>query len=305
MRAPNVFASAAIDRASHRRIDEAWLAEARQSDRSRLTLVWRTQSLVAVDDIPAPGRLTMTEASGPLSSAGDGEATLVFLGEVGDELLFSLDVSPLEDPIAELGLGEALEFQDLRRLGSLLEPEVGGVLAYARAMGTWHRRHLHCGVCGAPTLNVQAGHLRRCSAEGCGNEIFPRTDPAVIMVIHDGDHCLLGRQPSWPPGMYSALAGFVEPGESLEDAVKREVMEEAGVAVDRCTYHSSQPWPFPTSLMLGFHGTATRGEVFVDGHELEEARWTSRDEILNREVRLPPPLSIARRLVDDWLRGEA
>ncbi|MEE2775171.1 MAG: NAD(+) diphosphatase [Acidobacteriota bacterium] len=305
MRPPNVFASADIDRASHRRFDDAWLAQARRSAEARVTLVWRTQNLVVRDDIPGPAQLEMADLGSRLAGLGDGEATLVFLGEVSDRLLFSLDVSPLEDPIGELDLGNAVEFQDLRQLGAIVEPEVGGVLAYARAMGTWHRRHLHCGVCGAPTDSVHGGHLRRCSEPDCGNEIFPRTDPAVIMLIHDGDWGLLGRQPSWPRGVYSALAGFVEPGESLEDAVKREVFEEAGVRVDTATYHSSQPWPFPTSLMLGFHGTATRGEVYVDGHELEEARWAHRDEILNRELRLPPPLSIARRLIDDWLRGEA
>ena len=197
-----------------------------------------------------------------------------------------------------------VEFQDLRQAAAIVEPEDGALLAYARAMMTWHQRHRFCGACGAPTESQQAGHLRRCTRAECAAEIFPRTDPAVIMLVRDGDWCLLGRQARWPPGVYSALAGFVEPGESLEDAVGREVMEEAGVAIDGCEYHSSQPWPFPSSIMLGFWATARRGEVRVDGSELEEARWFHRDQVLAQEVRLPPKLSIARRLIDDWLRAE-
>ncbi len=197
-----------------------------------------------------------------------------------------------------------LEFQDLRQAAAIVEPEDGALLAYARAMMTWHQRHRFCGACGAPTESQQAGHLRRCTRAECAAEIFPRTDPAVIMLVCDGDWCLLGRQARWPPGVYSALAGFVEPGESLEDAVAREVMEEAGVAIEGCEYHSSQPWPFPSSIMLGFWATARRGEVHVDGSELEEARWLHRDQVLAQEVRLPPKLSIARRLIDDWLRSQ-
>ncbi|MDX1384412.1 MAG: NAD(+) diphosphatase [Thermoanaerobaculia bacterium] len=304
MRRPNVFAGADIDRKSHRRLDETWLATALDAETSRVTLVWRTKNLLRAGDAPDPAHYPLRELVPRLRERADVDATLVFLGQTGDARLFSIDVSPLDDPLHDLELGEEVEFQDLRSVGGLVEPGVGGVLAYARAMATWHRRHLFCGVCGAATDNVQAGHLRRCSAPDCGNEIFPRTDPAVIMVIHHGDLCLLGRQPRWPPGIYSALAGFVEPGESLEDAVRREVLEETGVVVDECTYHSSQPWPFPTSLMLGFHGTARHTDIHVDGAELEEARWVSRDQLLAREVRLPPPLSIARRLIDDWLRGD-
>jgi NAD+ diphosphatase len=302
-RRPNVFASGTLDRLSHRRPDDAWLERLLASPESLVTLVWRSQSLVRMGEAPAAAHVTLAEA--PLRSGSDVASSrpLVFLGSRLERAHFALDVSDLEDPRQALPSSSGLEFQDLRQVGAIVEPEDGALLAYARAMMTWHQRHRFCGACGAPTLSALGGHVRRCSQRECGAEIFPRTDPAVIMLVVDGDWCLLGRQASWPPRVYSALAGFVEPGESLEDAVRREVMEEAGIAIDGCEYHSSQPWPFPSSIMLGFWATARRGEVRVDGSELEEALWLHRDQVLAREVRLPPPLSIARRLIDDWMAG--
>ncbi len=302
MREPNVFATGGLDRLSHHRPDGDWLERLLGSPDARVTLVWRTQSLVRVGEVPAAAQLALAQA--PLAAAGNSEARpLVFLGARGERAYFALDVSDLDDPLSALSEAGDCEFQDLRQAAAIVEPEDGALLAYARAMMTWHQRHRFCGACGAPTESQQAGHLRRCTGHGCAAEIFPRTDPAVIMLVCDGDWCLLGRQARWPAKVYSALAGFVEPGESLEDAVAREVMEEAGVAIEGCDYHSSQPWPFPSSIMLGFWATARRGEVHVDGSELEEARWLHRDQVLAQEVRLPPKLSIARRLIDDWLRA--
>ena len=302
MRRPNVFAAGSLDRVSHRRSDTGWLERLIASPESRVTLVWRSRSLVRLGDAPAAAQLALADALG--DGAGSAPARpLVFLGSRSEQAFFALDVSDLDDPLAALPAARDLEFQDLRQAGALLDAEDLALLAYARAMMTWHARHRFCGGCGAPTEMLQGGHLRRCSRTECAAEIFPRTDPAVIMLVVDGDWCLLGRQASWPPGVYSALAGFVEPGESLEDAVRREVLEETGVAIDGCDYHSSQPWPFPSSIMLGFWATARRGEVRVDPAELEEARWLHRDQVLAREVRLPPPLSIARRLIDDWVAG--
>ena len=219
------------------------------------------------------------------------------------EHLFAVDVSALEAD--GLGLPEDDQLVELRQFASLLPAEDANLIATARAMATWHRNHRHCGRCGAPTEVRDAGHLRRCTE--CSFEIFPRTDPAVIMLVHDGgDRCLLGRQASWPPGVYSTLAGFVEPGESLEMAVAREVQEETGVKVTSAHYHSSQPWPFPTSIMLGFWARADYADgALAQDDELEDARWFSRRELpdlmATKEVRLPPPMSIARRLLDDWL----
>jgi NAD+ diphosphatase len=171
----------------------------------------------------------------------------------------------------------------------------------------WHQRHRYCGVCGSPTLSEEAGHMRRCMSPDCKTMHFPRTDPAVIMLVSDGDRALLGRNKNFPPGMYSTLAGFVEPGESLEDAVAREVREETAIEVGQVLYHSSQPWPFPANIMLGFHAEATSSEITVDYGELEDAKWFERDWLLthvdDNSFRLPRLDSIARRLVEDWLHG--
>jgi NAD+ diphosphatase len=304
MRPPNTFAAGGLDRLSHRRPDAEWLDHLVASPDARVTLVWRSQSLVRLGDAPAAARLLFDAVPPRRDPEGGVERTLVFLGSHREHSYFALDVSDLDEPLAALEPANDLEFQDLRQLATIVEPEDGALLAYARAMMTWHQRHRFCGACGAPTQILQAGHLRRCTVVECGAEIFPRTDPAVIMLLIDGDWCLLGRQARWPRGVYSALAGFVEPGESLEDAVRREVMEEAGIEIEGCEYHSSQPWPFPSSIMLGFWANARRGEVAVDGLELEEARWLHRDQILAGEVRLPGKLSIARRLIDDWLRAD-
>jgi NAD+ diphosphatase len=298
-----VFAAGGLDRLSHRRPDQGWLERLLASPESRLTLVWRTQSLMRRGEMPQAAQLELPAVPLIAAAANGAPRPLVFLGARDDRCYFALDVSDLDDPLAALPAADDLEFQDLRQAGAIVEPEDGALLAYARAMMTWHERHRFCGACGSPTEIQQGGHVRRCSRAECAAEIFPRTDPAVIMLVCDGDWCLLGRQARWPPRVYSALAGFVEPGESLEDAVRREVLEEAGVTIDACEYHSSQPWPFPSSIMLGFWATARRGEVRVDASELEEATWFHRDQVLAQEVRLPPKLSIARRLIDDWLRS--
>jgi len=181
----------------------------------------------------------------------------------------------------------------------------GALLAYARGMLTWHRRHRFCGSCGGATDSAEAGFLRVCRNPECQHHHFPRTDPAVIMLVVDGERCLLGRQARWPAGMYSTLAGFVEPGETLEEAVAREVKEESGVSVRRVRYHSSQPWPFPTSLMLGFYAEAASHDIAVNGDELEDARWFERGWLRENDGKngffLPRRDSIARRLVNDWL----
>ena len=197
--------------------------------------------------------------------------------------------------------------QSLRFIGPTIAPEDASLAVHAVGLARWHQTHRFCPRCGTETDVIKAGHVRVCPADG--SEHFPRTDPAVIMLISDGaDRVLLGRQPVWPQGRFSTLAGFVEPGESLIDAVRREVMEEAGIAVGEVTYAGSQPWPFPSSLMLGFFGVATSFDITVDGDELEEARWFSRDEITeltaSGELILPPIVSISRWLVEEWHGGD-
>ncbi len=304
MNRPNFYAACGLDRAGALRADASWLEERLSDPRTRLVPVWRAQNLFRVDVAssgrPAPLLPTVVEASAILN----GEAHLVLLGLSGDIAHFALDLSHLEDP-AHVSMALGGEFADLRRHGPLLEHGEGALLAYARGILHWHRHHRFCGMCGARTLSAAAGHVRVCTNPACKAQHFPRTDPAVIMLVSLGECCLLGRQRVWPPGMHSTLAGFVEPGESLEDAVAREVLEETGVRVANVRYHSSQPWPFPSSIMLGFHAEAVSPELNVNRDELEDARWFTRAELLaspeDESFRLPRRDSIARRLVESWL----
>lgn len=196
----------------------------------------------------------------------------------------------------------------VRVLAPLLGADELSLAIHAVGLSRWLASHRFCPRCGTALETAQAGHLRRCP--GCGAEHYPRTDPAVIMLVTDGDdRALLARNPHWPEGRFSTLAGFVEPGETLEDAVRREVAEEVGVTVDRARYLGSQPWPFPQSLMLGFRAEAGTTDITVDAAEIAEARWFTRDELLAAtqadEIVLPPPgVSISRWLVEDWYGGE-
>ena len=297
----NFYAGGALDRASPRRKDRAWVDALLAGAGTRFVLLWRGRNLVLSGAEAEPRAAFLTRAQ----YAPDGGEP-VLLGLDGDTAYFAFDLSRHETPLAALALSDPCEFTDLRRVGPLLPRAEGSLLAYARGIAYWHERHRFCGVCGAPTASEEGGHVRRCTSAQCGASHFPRTDPAVIMLVHDGKRCLLGRKSEWPRGMHSTLAGFVEPGESLEEAVAREVFEETGIAVDEVTYHSSQPWPFPASLMLGFHARARSRAITVDPEELEHAAWYERGFLLTHEdddeLRLPRRDSIARRLVEDWLR---
>ena len=289
MRAVNTFSGSPVDRAGARRSDERWVEGLLSDPASRAVAV--TEGGVLVEGGPEP-RLARI----PLAHLGARDPIL--LGLEDGRALFAVELAPADAPPGTGPLG-------LRDAGALLSQGEGGLIAQATALANWHRRHPRCSVCGEPTEVAEAGYLRRCPA--CGAEHHPRTDPVVIMLVTDGDRALLGRQARWPPGRYSALAGFVEPGESLEEAVAREVREEAGVEVRNPRYASSQPWPFPGSLMLGFHAEYAGGDVAVGDGELEDVRWFSRAEleaIRAGEVdgmQLPPPIAIARSLVDRWL----
>jgi NAD+ diphosphatase len=297
MKAPNIYAAGRIDRAAHLRSDESWIAGRLADPETRIVPVWRARNLVDMNGSPAPHLLPPD--AGLLEEA---QATAL-LGLVDGVAHFAIDLSHREeDAAARIGL-----FEDLRAVGPLLAHGDGALMAYARGMMHWHLAHLFCGRCGHATVSRDAGHIRRCGNEACAAPVFPRTDPAVIMLIHHGDDVLLGRQKIWPPGMHSVLAGFVEPGESLEDAVAREVFEEAGIAIDDIRYHSSQPWPFPSSIMLGFYGRAKGAKLNINTDELESGRWYSRAELLaspeNETFRLPRRDSISYRLIRDWLDG--
>jgi NAD+ diphosphatase len=234
----------------------------------------------------------------PLALLASPEPLLLGLDAAGP--VFAIDA----DGDADLGTGTRP--LGLRAAAAALPPADAGLAAHAAALLNWHRRHGHCAVCGARTRVAAGGIVRVC--ERCGTQHHPRTDPVVIMLVTDGDRVLLGRQPTWPQGRYSALAGFVEPGESLEAAVAREVREEAGVQVGPPVYVASQPWPFPTSLMLGFTAPWRSGEPCRVDAELEDVRWFVRAEvqaaIAGREspLGLPPRFAIARRLLEHWLQ---
>ncbi len=295
MKRPNIYASGKIDRAAHLRGDEGWIAARLADDSSRITLVWRSRNLVRIDDRPMPHLLPPDPAL--LADAG----AVALLGLIDDSAHFAIDLSHRsQEEVAGFGL-----FEDLRRVGPLMRHQDGALLAYARGMMHWHLAHRYCGRCGEATESRDGGHVRSCRDEACATPAFPRTDPAVIMLVHAGDCVLLGRQAIWPIGMHSVLAGFVEPGESLEDAVAREVFEEAGIGVTDIQYHSSQPWPFPSSIMLGFSARATSEALCINEAELESARWFHRDELIDlpedAPLRLPRRDSISYRLISDWL----
>ncbi|MEQ9350065.1 MAG: NAD(+) diphosphatase, partial [Alphaproteobacteria bacterium] len=232
----------------------------------------------------------------------DGD-TPIYLGVYARRHYFAADLSrAAEPPLAALGA-----FTDLRQAGPLLPRFEGSLLAYARGLVHWHGRHGYCGVCGARTRPADGGHVRRCANDSCGATHFPRTDPAIIVLVTHGDQALVGRSPHWPVGTYSALAGFVEPGESLEMPVAREVHEEVGLTLplDGIRYSSSQPWPFPASIMLGFYAEATDTALTLDHDEIEAALWLHRDDLRDAadgSFRLPRADSIARRLITDWLQ---
>jgi NAD+ diphosphatase len=299
------FYTGGLDRATHRRKDQEWLAERLAHAASRFVPVWRGQSLVVGAQGGEPRAVCPPRPE--IAAPGIDESETVLLGLSGAQAYFAIDLSALENPLQDIRADDRAEFVDLRRVGPLLPREEGALLAYARGILYWHAHHRFCAVCGHPSRSEEAGHLRRCTNAACGSVHFPRTDPAVIMLVHDGDHCLLGRQRVWPAGMHSTLAGFVEPGESLEEAVAREVREETGIAVEDVAYHSSQPWPFPSSLMLGFYAHARTRDIRLDGHELEAAHWFARDFILNHpdddQFRLPRKDSIALRLIEEWLKS--
>ncbi len=291
-----------LDRAAERRDDAAWLAHIVATG-ARVVPVWRDRSLVDA---------TASQALLPHASVlGDFEGWIFLgIGPSGDAYVAAA-LPPGDDEatsLARLDLREdTARFADLRALRATLPLGDAGLLGYARALVHWNAKTRFCSVCGAATRSASGGHIRDCTNEDDGTRHFPRTDPAVIMLVHDGDRALLGRQQDWPPAMYSALAGFVEPGESLEDTVVREVREESGVSVADVHYFASQPWPYPQSLMLGFFARATSREI-IRGDELDDVRWFSREEVRKlgeeRALSLPGVDTIARRLIGAWQRGE-
>jgi NAD+ diphosphatase len=318
MQERNVFAGPYLDRAGHLRADPAWLERALADPRSRVLPVWNSLNLVEDALIgEAPGAVASSggaRRSGAVADpalraaflgvdeiAMERRSDLILLGRRGGADFFAYEIESAEPAAVPAGT----RFAELRTVAPLLAEEEAGLLSYARAMIGWRRTHRHCGRCGATTLPAKAGHVLVCTNPVCRHEQFPRLDPAIIVLVIDGDRVLLGRQATWPAGRYSTIAGFVEPGESLEDAVAREVHEETGIRVDGIEYHSSQPWPFPSSLMLGFTARATSHDIDLRDLELEDARWFTREDIVAGTPYLPPNVSISFRLIEHWFDAGA
>lgn len=288
------FSGSGIDRDSALRQQPEGLAAAFIEPTARFVPIWQSRCLVR------DGALAVCRREEVALLAPDHERA-IFLGRRNGQALFAIEVRD-EQPPAAL---PATAFRGLREVVADVSEADAALLAYARAMILWQERHRFCGVCGAPNRAVDGGFAMACTHAGCGQKCFPRIDPAVIVLVHQGEQCLLGRQASWPAGRFSTIAGFVEPGEALEDAVIREVHEETNVQVDECQYLASQPWPFPAAMMLGFHAVAQTTDIRFNDGELIEARWLTRADIAAGAVLLPPRVSIAYRLIEHWYDADA
>jgi len=308
MDAPHTFTGNPLDRVARERRDPAWL-EARLADPGSRVLPFRDlRPLVA--ELDGNLRLAWRRA---MTVRADGTEPVLLGRDAEGATRFALELGP-DAPEPDAEDAERVRFADARAAAMRLPPAETAILAQARSLLAWHSSHVFCARCGGPTASREGGYSRRCLAPACGASHFPRTDPVVIMLVHRGDRALLGRSvrvPPFPPGLYSCLAGYMEPGESLEEAVRREIVEESGVRVGAVRYLASQPWPFPSSLMLGCLAEAESEEIQIDPAEVETAGWFSREEVRAglarwREVegfRLPPPITAAHRLVVAWLAG--
>lgn len=311
-RPPHTFAGNPLDRADNTRRDTAEIDRLIGLPESGFLPLWNLRALVTAEDAPRLAWQPMPELKAFAGDAPD----LVFLGLEGGGAKFAAGAFGDNDPAADGCLAGRGVFEEVRPLASRLPAGEAAIMGQARALVDWHNRHQFCAVCGAPTKISESGYMRACQDEECKAQHFPRTDPVVIMLITLGDRCLLGRNARFPTRKrYSALAGFVEPGESIEEAVRREVLEEAGITVGRVSYHSSQPWPFPSSLMIGCTGEAESAEIVVDQDELQDAQWISRDEVracfesddhvsANGELEIPTSDAIAHHLIKSWVQGE-
>ncbi|MBP7815765.1 MAG: NAD(+) diphosphatase [Phenylobacterium sp.] len=297
----NTFAGNPLNRASERRKDDDWLNAQLKSDDSLGIALWNGKPLVetskdgGVQIAYLPAKM-VAELSG-------GAETLLFMGLWKETAVFAVDLDggadPCDGPLAGLG-----RFEDLRALATRLPHADAAILATAKQMFEWRRRHKHCANCGEPSLVAEGGWKRACPA--CKAEHFPRTDPVVIMLAVHGERCMLGRQEIWPAGMFSSLAGFLEPGETIEEACARELHEEAGLKTASVVYHSTQPWPYPSSLMIGLIAQVEDDDAAPDQTELSEVRWFTKEEARTLlagklpNTFAPGPMAIAHQLIKAW-----
>jgi NAD+ diphosphatase len=298
------YTQSLIERVAERRSDRAWLASAAENQRARAYVIGGEQIVLKKKGDAFEPTFTLPEAR-----AFGSNTETVFLGLMNDAPRFGVGIEPAAAAaLKERGTHFVIDLRSIAVQG-LVGPDDLPPLAEAKALLSWHLKHRFCSNCGAATQAVQGGWKRDCPA--CKTEHFPRTDPVVIMLAIDGDDCVLGRSARFVPTMWSCLAGFIEPGESFEDAVRREVREEVGIKCGRVRYFASQPWPFPTSLMIGCHAEALSRDIVVDREELEGARWFTREEavaMLQRRhpggLTTPPPVAIAHHLIRSWVEND-
>jgi NAD+ diphosphatase len=300
------FCGSSLDRASHRRTDAAWLAAQMSSPRTLIHPLWKLQPF-AIGNEGGPFEPAFF-APGLCEKLAGTDAACIFLGLANDRAVFALDISAAADPDVSGPLAELGRFRELRASAALYSDGDLAMLGQAKALIDWHQRHGFCPRCGSTTALMDAGYRRLC--QSCGAEHFPRTDPVAIMLATREEFCLVGRGCQFPADMYSALAGFIEPGETIEEAVRREIFEEAGIRTGSVTYQFSQPWPFPSSLMIGCFAEALNDDIRIDESELADARWldrrTARALLAGDGVeglRIPPRFAIAHHLIKTWAEG--
>jgi NAD+ diphosphatase len=303
------FGGNPLNRASEKRTDAVWIESQRRDPSSLIFPMWRLQPFLRGSESATAATGLGLVAPGVADSLAAENAPWIFLGLDGERAMFALDISAAADPASDGPLAGLGHFRDARVAAQMLSTKDAAIIAQAKAMIDWHQRHGFCPRCGAPTKMVDAGYRRLC--DKCNSEHFPRVDPVVIMLATDGDVCLVGRGKLFPQGMFSALAGFIEPGETIEEAVRRELMEEASVKVREVTYYATQPWPFPSSLMIGCFAKAENRDIKADETELAEVRWlerhVARELVAGRRVdgiMVPPPIAIAHHLIKTWALGE-
>ena len=318
---PTIFANNPLDRAGHLRTSPEWIAEQLKAPETLIMLIWRGEPFILPEAKAGAGRdiawLPQAALADLLSPHTPHE--LIFLGLNRNQApRFCLDISTLDQPDTHAGINALMQaggaFENLRALAMVADLPAGelAILAQAKGLAEWHNTHPHCARCGAPTDMREAGYKRQCP--DCSAEHFPRTDPVVIMVPIFDNKCLLGRQAGWPDNLFSALAGFMEPGETIEEAVARETMEEAGLTVNAVHYHATQPWPFPASLMIGCHARVTNADFLVDEKELAEARWFTKAELQDAidqqstgeqgQFMVPPAMAIAHQLIKAFIEDK-